>query len=295
VTLNDPQILGHVMRAIVALGTMLFAAGLAARLCRTRTAWAIAAGGFLLLFLWLQLAVEPHPHQAGLLYSVEWGVFGAAAYAVVRAVRAPDPTREPLDPETLLSFWFGPDLASAEAVEARSALWFSQDDDFDRAIAERFGDWPDRARDEDLQAWESTPRGALALVIVLDQIPRNLHRRRAEAFAYDDAARRVATTALERGYDDLLHPIEAAFLYLPLEHAEDPALQARCVERFTRLRDRCPEALAPTIDRYLDYARRHHAVIQRFGRFPHRNETLGRESTPDEIEWLADGGDRFGG
>lgn len=193
------------------------------------------------------------------------------------------------DPERLLRFWFGDAASDDGAARRRVATWFEANDAFDGACHAEFADWPDRALRGDFVRWSETPRGALALVLALDQLPRNLFRDGARAFAYDDAARDVAVTAVERGFDRALAPIEASFLYLPFEHAEDPALQERSVAAFEALRSRAPAALADVFAGFTDYARRHRDVIARFGRFPHRNATLGRASTAEETAWLADG------
>lgn len=197
-------------------------------------------------------------------------------------------------PEEIVGFWFGDALDSAEAAGARVALWFSRDDDFDSEIRRRFGDLPERARRGELDAWRDAPASALALVIVLDQIPRNLHRGSALAFACDERAREVAREALDRGFDDRLHPLHAAFFYLPLEHSEDLADQDRCVERNERLARRAPPELRPHFDGFCHYARRHRELVRRFGRFPHRNAALGREPTPEETAYLESGGETFG-
>lgn len=294
--LNDPELLGNVLRGVVALGIMMLTAGVAARLCRTRTSWLIASVVSLLLFAWLLLGVLPHPHQAGLLYSVQWGVFGTGMYAGIQALRAPRfAGRKPADPEQLLAFWFGNDLTSADVVAERSRQWFASDEAFDGEIRRRFGDWPERALEGEFDDWAESNRGALALVIALDQLPRNLHRGEPDGFAGDSRACEAALRAIDDGADRELHAIEAAFLYLPLEHAEDATLQARCVALFEQLCERGAEQHADQLAQYLDYAKRHRDVIDRFGRFPHRNATLGRESTEEETRWLADGGDRFGG
>lgn len=193
------------------------------------------------------------------------------------------------DLETLLRFWFG-DAATDDAAAARRiATWFEASDGFDAACRGTFADWPDRARRGDFAAWQGSPRGALALALTLDQLPRNLFRGTARAFAYDGAAVDAATAAVERGFDRALAPVEASFLYLPFEHAESPALQERSVALFEALHARAPAALATAFAGFADYARRHRDVIARFGRFPHRNAALGRASTADELAWLADG------
>lgn len=203
---------------------------------------------------------------------------------------SPDPERGgDADPERLLRFWFADAASDDDAAARRIGTWFTADDAFDGACRGAFADWPDRARRGDFAPWRETPRGALALVIALDQLPRNLFRGTSRAFAYDEAARGVASAAVESGFDRVLAAIEASFLYLPFEHAEDAALQERSVALFEALCARAPAPLTAAFASFADYARRHHDVIARFGRFPHRNAPLGRASTAAESAWLAQG------
>jgi len=195
----------------------------------------------------------------------------------------------------ILAFWFADALASPAAAAARSKAWFTEDPAFDAVVASRFGDLPDQAASGALDAWAAEPRAALARVIVLDQFPRNLHRGSATAFACDPVAQRAAVAAIDAGLDLRLAPIEAAFLYLPFEHAEDMGLQERAVERFEALARREGALPASLFASYIDFAHRHREVIRRFGRFPHRNGALGRVSTAEEVDYLAGGGERFGG
>ena len=198
-----------------------------------------------------------------------------------------------LDPETILDFWFGTEFGSAEGYEARSGLWFAQSDAFDREIADRFGELPERARQGELDSWIEAERSALALILILDQFPRNLHRGSARAFAYDSTALGFALQAIDRGFDERLHPVQAAFLYLPLEHAEDLTLQERCVELLAQLAARTPAELQPGLRKSVAYAERHRDVIARFGRFPHRNAVLERSPSPEERAYLEAGGETF--
>jgi uncharacterized protein (DUF924 family) len=193
-------------------------------------------------------------------------------------------------PEDVLTFWFGP---PGSPPLANAKRWFERDAAFDTEIATRFGELVKRAGAGELEAWRDTPTGALALVIVLDQFSRNLHRDSALAFANDPAARDVAKDVRARSLDRALPPVLRAFLYLPYEHAEDPALQEESVALFAELRAEAPPELAEYLDETLDYARRHRDVIARFGRFPHRNRALGRASTPAEIEFLEQPGSSF--
>lgn len=196
--------------------------------------------------------------------------------------------------EALLHTWFGEaPLDDAAAADARNRRWFQAQPEFDALLLKRYGDLPARCRAGEFAGWRDDARGMLARVVALDQLPRNVHRGTPFAFAYDTLALASATQALDLGHDQALHPLQAVFLYLPFEHAEDPGAQARCVELFTRLRARAPASLATHFDGYLDYARRHAEVIERFGRFPHRNAILGRPATPAEDAYLAAGGQRF--
>jgi uncharacterized protein (DUF924 family) len=182
---------------------------------------------------------------------------------------------EPPNPSLVVDFW----------VEAGRAAWFRGDPAFDQAIRERLGDVHLQAsRGEFLEAWSTTPYGALALVLVLDQIPRNLFRGSAHAFATDPLARQVAGQALVAGFDLAVDVQLQPFFYLPFEHHEDPASQVRAVDLMTAY-----ERRSGTAD-YLRYSNLHAELIERFGRFPHRNRVLGRRSTAEEIDYLARGG-----
>jgi uncharacterized protein (DUF924 family) len=197
--------------------------------------------------------------------------------------------------EEILDFWFGDSLDSLEAVAARRGSWFVQSDAFDRSIEVRFGSLPDRALRGEFDGWSREPRPALALVLVLDQFPRNLYRGSPRSFGSDAKACETALLAIKAGFDQKLHPLEASFLYLPLEHSEDLHLQDRSVELFEKLVSRAPDDLRPMFDQIVAYAVRHREVIRQFGRFPHRNTILGRRSTREELAYLRSGGETFGG
>jgi uncharacterized protein (DUF924 family) len=186
------------------------------------------------------------------------------------------------DADRLLAFWF------AEGPDTFRKAWFVKDDAFDASCRDGFGALVVPAREGSLDGWAATPKGALALLLLLDQFPRNLFRGGAEAFASDAHALAVARDCvLARGFDKALAPTERMFLYLPFEHSEAMADQDVSVALFEGLRD-CPTHAKP--DGTIDYAWRHRRVIQRFGRYPHRNAVLGRESTAAEQAWLAAGG-----
>jgi steroid delta-isomerase-like uncharacterized protein len=199
------------------------------------------------------------------------------------------------DAEALLAFWFGADLDSSAALGERARFWFEGGPAVDGELRARFADLPERAASGALDAWAAAPRSALARVLALDQLPRNLHRGTPRAFAYDGVALEAAETALAAGFDRALHPLEAGFLYLPFEHAERLDAQQRCVALLEALEARGGPAHRDMLAEWADYARRHLAVIARFGRFPHRNAALGRVPTAAERAYLAAGGENFGG
>lgn len=188
--------------------------------------------------------------------------------------------------QEVLDFWFlppdNPDYGQSRAE------WFRKDDAFDAQIRARFGALIDAAIDGGLREWDATPHGALARLIVLDQFTRNVYRGTPRAFAGDAQALALAIALTQAEQDGQLPPMLRAFAYLPFEHAEDLAMQARAVELFQLL-----SQAQPGFDGMLDYAERHQEVIARFGRFPHRNVILGRASTPQELEFLRQPGSSF--
>ena len=187
--------------------------------------------------------------------------------------------RHPVTPDEVLDFWF-----AGEPAAWRKA-WFTKDTAFDESCG-RFREALRAAREGTFDAWTETPRGALALLILLDQLSRNIHRGSPLAFAADPKARQIAKEAIRRGFDAMLTPVERIFMYLPFEHSEDLADQETSVALFETLRDTIgADSVA--------YAYRHQDVIRRFGRFPHRNAVLGRASTQEEQSYLAEPGAGF--
>jgi uncharacterized protein (DUF924 family) len=184
------------------------------------------------------------------------------------------------DAAAVLDFWFGPPPLAPKAA------WFRKDPAFDETIRTRFSAVVEEALAGGLD-WPG-PRGTLARILVLDQFPRNLFRGQARAFAGDARALALALGLIDSGEHLALHPLERWFVYLPLEHAEDLPMQDRSVALFTAL-----GAEAPAMADALDYAVRHRDVIQRFGRFPHRNPALGRASTAGELAYLTTPGSGF--
>ncbi|HZG39944.1 MAG TPA: DUF924 family protein [Nodosilinea sp.] len=190
--------------------------------------------------------------------------------------------------QAILQFWFDdPEDAAGEYGQQRS-VWFKKDPAFDDTIRRLFLPEYEQAAAGALNEWRNQPRPCLALVLLLDQFPRHLFRGEARSFASDPMALATAYHALERGYDQQVLPVERIFFYLPLEHSENLADQDRSVKLVRSL-----HAAHPEFESTLDYALRHRDVIQWFGRFPHRNDVLGRETTPAEAEFLRQPGSRF--
>jgi uncharacterized protein (DUF924 family) len=196
-------------------------------------------------------------------------------------------------PENVLAFWFGPPGSAAEIAGRQRTLWFGKSPANDQAVIERFSATLAAATAGQLDHWIHTPRGRLALVIVLDQFPHHIHRDQPQAFATDPQALALSLDALATNEDRQLAPIERVFLYLPLEHAESIDMQERSVSLYEQLAQEAANDERALFDNFLDYARKHLDVVARFGRFPHRNAILGRPSTPDEIEFLKQPGSRF--
>lgn len=195
----------------------------------------------------------------------------------------------------ILDFWFDGALNNSDAAVARLSAWFKQSDDFDAEIADRFGNLPQAARLGRLNHWLHSCEGTLAMILVLDQFPRNLFRDNPRAFAYDAFALSHAEKAIEQQYDRQLHPLAASFVYLPFEHAEHLPTQNRSVALYEDLLKRAPADLYPIFEKFVDYAHSHRQVIERFGRFPHRNTVLGRSPTEEELDYLTSGGETYGG
>lgn len=190
----------------------------------------------------------------------------------------------------LYRFWFETD--AADYVADRWKLWFLKNEEAD-ARAREFVPWIRDFRLGRLTDWLTTPPGHLTAIVLLDQIPRNAFRDDARAFENDALGLELCLAGLRDGKDRDLGYFERVFFYLPLEHAEDAAMQARSVECYRRLLAEAPEAYRKLAQGALDFAIRHQRVIDRFGRYPHRNQALGRASTAEELAFLAEPGSRF--
>lgn len=183
----------------------------------------------------------------------------------------------------VLAFWFGPDFAA----EQRD-VWFRKDPAFDDEIRRRFGTRVDEALAGGLATWDATPWGALARIVLLDQFTRNSFRGSARSFAGDPLALAAAQRLVARGDDRLLSGAMRSFAYLPYEHSEDLAMQAESLRLFASLAE-----AAPRFASGFEWAKKHEVIVARFGRFPHRNALLGRESTAQELAFLKEPGSSF--
>ena len=196
--------------------------------------------------------------------------------------------------QPLLDFWFGDDSGDATRAARHAPLWWGKSSETDALLAHRFGELAQAAAEGDLAHWAEVPVGRLALILLLDQLPRNIHRAMPAAFAQDAKARDLCLRGLSLGADKALSPLARVFFYLPLEHAESREQQARSVALFEALAAEQADGPArETFEGFADFARRHQVIVERFGRFPHRNAILGRTSTPEEAEFLLQPGSGF--
>ena len=197
-------------------------------------------------------------------------------------------------PGAVLDYWIGPAAHDHLAADRLHKRWFIKSAETDAFIETQFGDLLEALSNGLADAWfEAGPRQTLAAVIVLDQFSRNIYRGTPKAFAFDGLALRLSKAALERGDSDQLTEVERSFLLMPLEHSEALADQEACVQAFESLISACRPSFQPLIKNSLDYARQHQKVIEQFGRFPHRNDILGRENTSAEADYLNQPGSGF--
>ena len=193
-------------------------------------------------------------------------------------------------------FWLGPLPHGLQTIREREKLWFGvstgeqQQCAIDEMIRERFAGLMQRAAAGELARWAGSAHRRLALILLLDQFPRNAYRGTARAFATDDAALTLALSGIQAGADVTLSPLERVFLYMPLHHAERLDVQEESVAAYLRLFDESPVELRPFLAGVQGFASRHLSIIRRFGRFPHRNQALGRTSTAEELVFLRNPG-----
>ncbi len=196
--------------------------------------------------------------------------------------------------DAILAFWFKEQQLSAPQIDRRMDTWFGEDAEFDREIREEFADEVERASEGKLDHWADEPRGRLALILLLDQFRRNIHRNSAEAFARDKAALKLCVEGAMAKKDQGLSPIERVFFYMPLQHAESAKVQAKSVELYNKLAEAVSPTYRETFSTIAQFAELHRDIVEQFGRFPHRNKLLGRENTPAEDEYLSGDGPDFG-
>jgi uncharacterized protein (DUF924 family) len=192
-----------------------------------------------------------------------------------------------MDAASILDYWLGPEAGRDDPPRAISQRWFDKSAELDAFIEREFGSAVVRAASGELDTWAATARGRLSLVILLDQLTRNIHRGSGRMFEHDPKAVALTKAGLELGHDRELKAAERQFLYMPLMHSERLEDQKQSVALFEALAQD-----APSIDSR-KWARRHMEIVARFGRFPHRNALLGRASTPEEIEFLSQPGSAF--
>lgn len=195
--------------------------------------------------------------------------------------------------DELLRFWFGTASDPQQIAREQAALWWGGQPQTDALIRARWSELRAAAVRGELESWAAAPRGRLALIVLVDQFSRCLFRGSAQAFAEDARARRWCLEGLSHGVDQQLQPIERVFFYLPLEHSESIEDQRDAVALFETLLAEVPAEQHDTFAGYLFYALRHAQIIERFGRFPHRNAVLGRESSAEELEFLQQPGSSF--
>ena len=195
--------------------------------------------------------------------------------------------------QTILSYWFG-EIKDGFPIENRNSVWWSGGPAIDQSIRENFGKWVTKASSEKLEHWKDDPQGRMALIILLDQFTRNIYRGTSEAFAADPLALRLCLEGIDWQQDQKLSWIERAFFYLPLVHSEDLDNHRLCIQLEEKLVASVEREHQKNLQGFLDSAIEHKEIIERFGRYPHRNQVLQRISTPEELEYLREKNNRFG-
>ena len=195
--------------------------------------------------------------------------------------------------EDILHFWFGSFPTPYTSDDSKFDMWFKNGAAYDSDIFIRFGVDYDKAINGELDHWLHSYRGRMALIILLDQFSRHIHRGTAAAFAQDEKAQAICIDGIGAGDDARLHAVERSFFYLPLEHAEDIEKQQLSLRAYSQLVKDVPEEHRKSYELNLKFAQDHHHVIERFGRFPELNEILGRRSSEEELAFIASGEHAF--
>lgn len=200
-----------------------------------------------------------------------------------------------MQPKDVLDYWFG-DSANLEVDDLKEYFrrWFHGGKEIDKEIKTRFGKVVKQAAADELSSWENSTEGLLALIILLDQFTRNVYRGTAKAFVYDAKALRLCRKLIESGTDKDLSWPQRGFAYMPMQHAEDASMQQQGIATYMELVEDTPDDLKKVATGFLLSAREHKTIIDKFGRFPHRNTVLQRESTDEELIYLATGAKSFG-
>ncbi len=193
----------------------------------------------------------------------------------------------------VLMFWFG-DIKDGFSPKHKNQMWFHGSDVLDMNIKHQFGELHGKAIDEQLDDWELQPHPTLALIIILDQFSRNIHRKTPQAYVGDTLAQKYCKNALDQNWDLSLAAIEKIFLYMPLHHSELLTDQKLCLTLFTQLYNEINEQNKAFISNYISYVKEHLSIIEKFGRFPHRNKILGRANTKKENAYLQGGAPSYG-
>ena len=199
-----------------------------------------------------------------------------------------------MSPEDIHRYWFADALTDPARAGLRMAFWFRSDSETDQSIAQRFAPAVRDAALGLLSGWQAQPQSCLALIIVFDQFPRNIYRGTPAAFEHDSRALSVTRRGIAAGHLGALRTIEQAFFLMPFQHVEDLDSQREGVLHFEKMVNDAPIDWRSLADGILSYARQHLEIVERFGRFPHRNAILGRVSTPAEREYMGSHGESFG-
>ena len=189
--------------------------------------------------------------------------------------------------DAVLSFWFKEHALSAPQIDRRMDIWFTEDPIFDHEIEKEFAGEVEKASKGELDHWGHKSHGRLALIILIDQFRRNIHRNTARAFSKDHLALKLCVQGAMEKKDKGLTPIQRVFFYMPLQHAESKKVQAKSVELYSRLAESVSPTYRETFATVAQFAELHKDIIDQFGRFPHRNKLLNRDNTPEENEYLA--------
>lgn len=199
-----------------------------------------------------------------------------------------------MTPQQIIDYWFAGCEDDAAALKKRGSFWYGADPATDEVMRRLFSAVHARAALGELQDWAETAGGRLALILLLDQFSRNLYRGKPQAFSQDEQAQRLCLAGMNLGHDAELHPVHRSFFYMPLEHAEERELQEKSVASYQQMAAQAAPAFQAYFEDALKWAREHASVVQRFGRFPHRNRVLGRQGTEEEDNYLESGGSSYG-